>query len=124
MPATSRSPSHSFFVVHHSELVAPSPRTMSIRLSPTAYRIARFRLLLMHSVEARGDVVVEGEGIPGKPAVRQERGGDPLEGAPAVGPGRQVQQRAERAVDQRRRLLETQVAHVGLAQVEPHAGVE
>ena len=34
-PATSRSPSHSFLVAHQSRLVAPSPRTRSIRLSPT-----------------------------------------------------------------------------------------
>src|SRR5216683_3231041 len=38
-PATSRSPSHSFLVAHHSELVAPSSSVMSIRFSPTAYRI-------------------------------------------------------------------------------------
>jgi hypothetical protein len=35
-PAMSMSPSHSFLVAHHSELLAPSSRTMSTRLSPTA----------------------------------------------------------------------------------------
>src|SRR5260370_446405 len=33
-----KEPSHSFLVAHHRELVAPSSRVMSIRLSPTAYR--------------------------------------------------------------------------------------
>ena len=37
-PETSMSPSHSFFVAHHNELVLPSSRVRSIRLSPTKYR--------------------------------------------------------------------------------------
>jgi hypothetical protein len=68
--------------------------------------------------EARGDAVVEGERVPGEPSVRLERRGDALEGAPAVGPGRQMEERAERAVDKRGRLVEREVAHVGLAQIE------
>jgi RibD C-terminal domain len=35
-PATSISPSHSFLVAHHNELVEPSSSSMSMRLSPTA----------------------------------------------------------------------------------------
>src|SRR5207247_607280 len=35
-PETSISPSHSFFVAHHSEEVPPASSVMSIRLSPTA----------------------------------------------------------------------------------------
>src|SRR5207342_1921991 len=34
-PATSISPSHSFFVAHHSELCPPSSSVRSIRFSPT-----------------------------------------------------------------------------------------
>jgi hypothetical protein len=51
----------------------------------------RYRLVTVLTVEARGDLVVEGEGVPGEPATRPERGGDAFEGAAAVGPGRQVQ---------------------------------
>jgi len=54
----------------------------------------RHRFLLVLAVQARGDVVVEGEGVPGEPSPGLERGGDPFEGAAAVGPGRQVQQGA------------------------------
>ncbi len=50
-----------------------------------------------------------------------ERGGDALEGPTAVSPGRQVQERAEWAVDQSRRLVEGQVAHVSKSQVEFYA---
>ena len=64
------------------------------------------------------DPVVEGERVPREPAVRPERRGDALERASAVGPGREVQERAERAVDERGRLVEREVAHVALAQVE------
>ncbi len=38
-PVTSSRPTYSFLVAHHSELVAPSSRMMSIRLSPTAQRV-------------------------------------------------------------------------------------
>src|SRR4051794_21189689 len=78
----------------------------------------RSGLLLMLSIEARGDVVVKGKSIPGKPPIRAERGGDALERAAAVGPGRQVQERAERAVNERRRLVESEVAHVAFAQIK------
>src|SRR5207248_11412539 len=78
----------------------------------------RDRLVLVLAVQARREPVVEGEGVPGEAAVRPERGGDAREGATAVGPGRQVQERAERAVDQRRRLVEGEGAHVARAPVE------
>ena len=74
----------------------------------------------MLAVEARGDPVIEREGVPGEPSARPERRRDPFEGPPAVGPGRQVQERAERAVDQRSRLVEREVAHVAFVQVELH----
>jgi hypothetical protein len=74
-----------------------------------------YRLLLVLTIEARGYAVVEGKGVPGEAPVWWERGGDTLERVAAVGPGGQVQQRAEGAVDQRRRLVEGKVAHVGLA---------
>ena len=45
------------------------------------------RLFLMNTVEARGNPVVKGEGIPGEPPVRSERRRDPLEGSAAVSPG-------------------------------------
>ena len=44
-----------------------------------------------------------------------ERGVDALEDAPPVGPGRQVEQRAEGEVDQPGRLVELELAHVALA---------
>jgi len=50
----------------------------------------RHRLLLVLAVQPRGDVVVEGKGVPGEPSSRLERCGDPLKGAAAVGPGRQA----------------------------------
>jgi hypothetical protein len=56
-----------------------------------------------------------------EPPARTERGGDALERAPAVSPGRHVQQRPERAVDQRRRRGKGEIAHVGFVQVKPHA---
>ena len=46
--------------------------------------------------------VVEGEGVPGEAATRAERGGDALEDASPIGPRREVEQRAGRAVDERR----------------------
>jgi len=49
-----------------------------MRLSSTAYRFGvRYRVLLVLAVEAGGDPVVEGKGVPGEPAFRLERGGDP-----------------------------------------------
>jgi hypothetical protein len=64
--------------------------------------------------------VVEGVGVPSEQPTRPQGRGDALERAPAVGPGRHVQQRAERAVDQRGGLVDAQLAHVGLVQVEFH----
>jgi hypothetical protein len=77
----------------------------------------RYRLVLVLAIQAGGDLVIEGKGVPGKPATWPQRGGGPLERAAPVGPGRQVQQRAERAIDQRGWLGENQVAYVTLAQV-------
>src|SRR5437879_1128820 len=65
--------------------------------------------------------MVEGEGVPGEATIRLQRRCDPFEGAAAVGPRGQVQERAEGAVDQRRWLVEGEIAHVALAQVEVDA---
>src|SRR5262249_17695123 len=46
------------------------------------------RLLLMNTVEACGNLVVKGEGIPGEAPVWPERRRDVLEGSAAVDPGR------------------------------------
>src|SRR6516162_2973772 len=99
------SPSHSFLQAHHRELVAPPSRVMSIRLSPTAYRLVCGTGSCWCWPSSRGDVVVEGKGVPGEPSSRSERSGDPVKGTAAVGPGRQMQQRPERAVDQCRWLV-------------------
>lgn len=115
------SPSHSFFVAHQRELFPPSSSVMSIRLSPAAYRfVSGTGPSLILAVRARRDLVVEGEGAPGEPSARRQRPDDAFERAAAVGPGLQVQERAEGAVDQLRRLIEVEVAHVALAQVKLH----
>ncbi len=75
-------------------------------------------LVLVLPIEACRDPVIEGEGVPSEPSTWSQRRRDALEGATAVGPGRQVQERAERAVDQRRRLVNGEIAHVTLAQVK------
>ena len=50
---------------------------------------------------SRGDVMVEAEHVPREPAAGLKRRGDTLEDASLVVPGGQVQERAERAVDER-----------------------
>ena len=76
------------------------------------------RLLAVHAVVLCREAVVEDERVPGEPSARPERRGDARERAAAVRPGGQVQERAEGAVDQRRRLLQIELAHVALTQVE------
>src|SRR5579862_700672 len=80
-------------------------------------------LVLLPPVQRDGDGVVEREGIPREPAARPQRAGNALERPPSVLPGREMQQRAERAVDESRRLLELQVAYVVLPQVELGTGL-
>jgi hypothetical protein len=80
-------------------------------------------LQLVFTVESRGDPVVEGEGIPGKAPVLALRAGDALEGATTIGLGRQVLQRAERAVDEPRWLVEYQVLDIAFAQIELYASL-
>jgi hypothetical protein len=75
-------------------------------------------LLGPEAVVGRRDVRVEGERVPCEPPAGLERVGDPLEHAAAVGPGRQVQQAPERAVDERRRLVQLEFAHVALTQLK------
>ena len=74
----------------------------------------RYGTVLMLAVEARGDPVIESKGVPGKSPTGPKEGGDPLECASPVCPRRQVQQRAIRTVNQRRRFFETQIAHVSV----------
>jgi ubiquinone/menaquinone biosynthesis C-methylase UbiE len=80
-------------------------------------------ILLVLAVEARRDPVVERKGVPGEPSSRPERRGDALEGAAAVGPGRQMEESSERAIDQRRGLVEGKVTHIALMQVELDASL-
>ena len=70
----------------------------------------------------RGDRVAEDERVPREPTPGLERRRDALERAPLVRPRRQVQQRAKRAIDERCRLVQRELAHVALAQVEIDAG--
>ena len=48
--------------------------------------VVRYKHLLVLTVEARGEPVVEGKGIPGEPPFRPQLDRDALEGAAAVGP--------------------------------------
>ena len=50
--------------------------------------------------------------------------GHPLERAAAVGPRRQMQERAEGAVDERRERVQGKIAHIALPQVEVHARLD
>ena len=68
--------------------------------------------VLVVSVEPGGDLMIERKGIPCEPPAGTERRRDPLERVASVGLRRQVQKRPERAVDQRRRLVEHELAHV------------
>ena len=79
-------------------------------------------LILRRPVEPRGDRVVEGEGVEREPAAGAERRGDPLEDFALVRPRRQVQERAERADDEVDRLVERELAHVALAQLDGEPG--
>ena len=72
-------------------------------------------------VEARGDPVIEDEGVPRKPSARLERRGHAVEGAAPIGPRRQVKQGSKGAVDQRGGLFEDEIAHVAETQIEVHA---
>jgi hypothetical protein len=56
----------------------------------------RHGLLLPLAIKPHGDMGIEDEGVPGEPAAWQKRCRDALEGAPTIGPGGQMQQRAER----------------------------
>ena len=79
--------------------------------------------MLVLSVKPRRDAVVERKGVPGETAARPERGGNTFKRTPPVGPGWQVEKRAEGTIDQPGRFLQGQVPHVRLAQVEIHAGL-
>src|SRR5262245_40978826 len=72
----------------------------------------------MGAVEGRRDAVVEGIRVPREPSTRSEARGYPLERPAPVGPGRQMEERPERAVDELDGLVELEVAHVAETQVE------
>ena len=72
------------------------------------------------TVELGGNRMVEREGVPREAPARTECAGHAFERLPAVAPGAQVKQRAERAIDESRLLIECQVAHVAQAQIEVH----
>jgi hypothetical protein len=78
------------------------------------------RFVLVLSVQPGRNPMIECEGVPCEPSVGKERRRDAFEGAAAVSPGRQVQEGSEGAVDQRRLLVERELAHVAFAQLEPH----
>src|SRR5438445_5800420 len=66
---------------------------------PPSIRPCAEQAVLPLAIEARCDVVVEGECVPGEATIRLQRRGDTFKRAAAVGPGWQVQERTERAVD-------------------------
>src|SRR5688572_5885971 len=70
------------------------------------------------SVDTCGDAGVEDERVPGEATAGPQRGVDTLEDAAPVGPGRQVEQRAERRIDQSGRRLQLEVAHVALTELQ------
>ena len=73
-------------------------------------------------VESRRDVRVEDEYVPREAPAGPERSSDALEDPAPVCPSREVEQRAERAVDERCRLLELEVAHVFFVELDVDAG--
>jgi hypothetical protein len=97
---------------------------MSILFSPTEYRMV-WGTGCSWRAPSRRQAIRWSKAVAfqaNRPAGLQ-RGGDPLERAAQVSPGRQVQQGSERAVNEPGRLLEGQIADVTLAQVEVHAGL-
>ena len=64
------------------------------------------RFVLVLSIQPAHDQMIEREGVPCEPPAKTKRPRNTFEGAASVGPGRQMQQQAERAMDQRRLLVE------------------
>ncbi len=83
----------------------------------------RHRLLLALTVQAGCDLVAEDERVPGEAASRPECRGHAFECATPVAPGRQMQQGSERAIDQCRRLVQRELTHVALPQIEVDASL-
>ncbi len=83
-----------------------------------AQRVHDAALVLRRSVELRRDRVTEGEGVECKPTPGTKRGGDPLEHLPLLVPAVQVQQRAERDVDQGCRLVDLELPNIAEPQLE------
>jgi hypothetical protein len=63
--------------------------------------------------------VAEGERVECEPASRPQRRGHPFEDTSLFVPAAQVEERAVRDVDERRRLVELEVADVAEAQTSP-----
>ena len=86
-----------------------------------AERVHDAALVLRLPVEPRRDRVAEDEGVEGEPPAGPQRGGDALEDPPLLLPAVQVEERAERDVDQRRGLVELELADVAEPQLERQA---
>ena len=76
---------------------------------------------LRHAVVPGGDVGIEDERVPREAAARAKRRRDALEEPAPVSPGGEVEERAERAVDERRGLLQLELPHVALAELDVDA---
>src|SRR4051794_3610007 len=72
----------------------------------------RHRRVGTPAVQGGCEVMVEGERVPGEPAVRPKRCRDALEAAAAIGPRGQMQQRAAGAVDQGCGFLDFELPYV------------
>ena len=97
---------------------------MSTRLSCLTWSI-RWRMPFCSqplAVVGRRDARVEDEEVPGEAAAGAERRVGALEDAAAVGPGGQMAERADGDVDQSGGLLQLELAHVALAELDVDAG--
>jgi len=74
--------------------------------------------VLVLPVQACSDVMVARERVPRELAAGAKGVSDALEHAPPVSPRREVKERPEGAVDEARWLIELEVTHVALAQIE------
>ena len=81
-------PSHSFFVAHHSELVAPpvDDDVDPVVADREAVRVGERAVHYSDAVDSGSEVVVEREGVPGEAAARTQRRRHSLEEATARPP--------------------------------------
>ena len=101
-----------------------SSRVMSTRLSPGANvdEMSK-RLVVPVTVGGGGVAMIEHERVPGEAPSRPECACHPLEHAPSIGPGRQMEERPIRADHEIARLLVVEVAHVRLVELQLDAGL-